>query len=179
MPEGAGHSRGAGSQHSLVSLCPPPSFPRPPTAPSSPHLQILLCQSHPAEREGLSGASWGLHAENALVLLPGVPATTRKWEVPIVGAATLVRWKRRKVQALSRAVPWDPVPCSPRRDAGARWNYLCKPSLSSTESSLGRLSSGSSRVSASAGRQWGHRRPHVRGFPWPSLLPLPSCLGEG
>lgn len=73
--QGTATGLGGGKVSVLVS-----PFPSPPRAPSSPHLQVLLCQSHPAEREVLSGmeASWGLHAENALVLLPGVPATTRR-----------------------------------------------------------------------------------------------------
>lgn len=76
VPEGAGQSHV--SQHGVPVLVSP--FPSPPTAPSCPHLQILLGQSHPAERELLSGmgASWGLQAENALALLPALPATLRK-----------------------------------------------------------------------------------------------------
>jgi len=69
-----------------------------------------------------------------------------------------------------------PLSRSPQRYAGARCSYLCKPSLSSTGSSLGKLSSGSSGVSPSAGMPW--ERPHRKAFPWPFLLPLPSCPGR-
>lgn len=117
-----------------------PSPPRP--APSKPH-----CKKRSAVR---GGGTRGLHAENTLGLLPGVPATARIG-TPACRAA-LVPWEAPSPE---HAMPWDPPPVlqPPSSDAGARPFYLCRPSLSSTGSSPGKLSSGSSRVSASAGRQ--------------------------
>lgn len=56
----------------------------------------------------------GLHAENALALLPGVLATTRsgKPSAHCVTAA-LVQRERRKLQSLSPAVPWNPPVLEP------------------------------------------------------------------
>lgn len=135
------------------SLCPPsPASPFP-----SPHLHILLCQSHPVEREELSG----MHCMLKMPLLCSQGCQPPpEAQVPLAWRMALEQWKRRQVQSLEHTVPCygTPLSHSPR---GALCSYPCKPSLSSTASSLGKLSSGSSGVSASAGRQQCHGRDHT------------------
>lgn len=46
---------GLGARHPSPVPCPLSPFPSPPPAPSSPHLHVLLRQSHTAKREALSG----------------------------------------------------------------------------------------------------------------------------
>lgn len=87
----------------------------------------------------------------------GAACRKRTWSAP-TGAGHHQNWGPPPAERLSchgKPSPRSmPCPGTPRPAApGARPFYLCRPSLSSTESSPGKLSSGSSRVSASAGWQ--------------------------
>lgn len=135
----------------MSSLCPPsPAHPQPPAA-----LTSTSCSVKATLQKEKCCQGWRHHGD-CMLKMPLVrsqgcqPPPEVGSHVPLAWRAALVQWKRRKVQPLDDTVPWDPPV---RQTLEGHWSYLCKPSLSSTESSLGKLSSDSSGVSASAGRQ--------------------------
>lgn len=138
-----------------LSLCPPsPPHPRPPAA-----LTSTSCSVKATLQKEKCCQGWrhhgALQAKNALGLLPGVPATTRSGDpsAPHLESGSCAVEKEGSPIPRGHSALGPPLSCSPWSDTGACWSYLCKPSLSSTETSLGKLSSSSSGVSASAGRQ--------------------------
>lgn len=154
-----GEQPGAGRSPRAVSQQAIHPFPSPPTAPAA--LTSMSCSVKATLQKEMYCQRWRHHGD-CMRKMPlvcshecqGCQATSEVGtQVPLPWRAALVAQKSRQVRSLDHAVPWELPVLPPQRDTSTCWSHLCKPSLSSTDSSLGKLSSGSSGVSAPAGRQ--------------------------